>query len=91
MDLKETKEAIAALELLAVDGAKILSDGKVNVADIPVALDLLTKLNVFVEAVKNIKEVPDELKDLDEKEVIELGLCIYGLIKNVIAATKPIV
>lgn len=90
MDIKESKEVLAAVELLAVTGVKIAKGG-IGVDDIQPALNLLSNLNVFSDAIKGVKEIPAEFKDIDEKEAIELGICAYRMIMNILAANKPVV
>jgi len=86
--LKETQEAIAALEVLADFAAKILADGRVNGADFVHVLALMKDIDVFASAVKGADRIDDELKDLDETEMVHLGLAAYKLIKKVSAAAK---
>jgi len=80
--IKETKEFLAGLELLAISFKKIAKDG-VSLADLPEALALLKKVDSLLEAVKGIDEVPSEVKDLDQEELMEIGLKVFAMIKSI--------
>lgn len=85
---KEIEEVIKALDLVAEFAAKLFADGKVDGNDFVHVVALLQKADVFVDAVKDVKVAGDELKDVDEQELIKLGLAGYALAKKVIAAVK---
>ena len=87
VSINETLEVLAAIELGAVSILDIAKDG-VGLEDLPKALELVKKADVFVAAVKDAKEIPAELKDLDQEEVIKLGMAAFVLVKKIIAATK---
>ena len=87
MEIKETKELLAGIELISVKAGEILKDG-IDASDLPKLLELLSNFSVIIEAVKGITEIDDELKELSEQEAIELGLAAYTMIKNIIAAFK---
>lgn len=80
--IKETKELLDGIQTLAVAAKKISHDG-VSIADLPEALELLKKFDVLIEAVKGIDELGEEVKDLDQAELIELGSKVFGLIKSI--------
>lgn len=80
MEIKEIKEAIKGIELLACTGAKIMSDGKIDTSDFGSIINLLTQAGILVEAIKGIKEIPEEIKDIDQAELIELGTELYQLV-----------
>ncbi len=81
-DIKETKELLEGVKLLAVAGAKIAKDG-INVADLQHLVDLAKNFETIQEAFSNVKEVSEEVKDLDESEIIELVVILYKLVKEV--------
>jgi hypothetical protein len=85
--LKETLEIVKAVKLLAVTGVEIGKDG-LGVEDIAKALELVKKLDVVFEAVKGLHLVDDELKDLEQDELLQLGAAAYDLVKDVILAVK---
>lgn len=78
--IKESKELLEGVELLAVSAKKIAKDG-VSLADLPEAIELLKKLDVLVEAFKGLSNVDEEIKDLDQAELIELGSKVFSLVK----------
>lgn len=79
--IKESKELLEGIELLAVSAKKIAKDG-VSLADLPEAIELLKKLDVLVAAVNGINQLDEELKDLDQAELIELGSKVFSLVKT---------
>lgn len=87
MGIKESLEILAAIELLGVSGIEIAKDG-INADDISKALDLIKNSDVLVEGVKGINLVDEEIKDLEQEELIQLGLAAFGMIKKIISATK---
>jgi len=86
MEIKEIKELIAGLELLGCAGANVMADGKVDSSDFGSVIELLTKAGVLVEAVKGIKDISEEIKDLKPEEIAELGSLLYGMIIKIKAA-----
>jgi len=87
LGIKETKELLAGIELVAVSGIEIAKDG-LGVDDVPKALELIKKAEVILEAGKGINLIDDELKDLDQAELLELGAISYNLVKKIVAASK---
>jgi hypothetical protein len=86
--IKETKEVLEALNVLAEFFARMFADGQVNSSDFIHVVGLMKNLDTFGSAIGGFREVDDELKDLDEAELIELGLAAYGLVKKVVSAVK---
>ena len=86
MGIKEIKELLEGLKLLGVVGAEVMADGQINSSDIGAITKLLTNAGVLVEAVKGIKEIPAELKDLDQSELLELGTILYQMVVEIKAA-----
>lgn len=85
---KEIEEVIKALEVVAEFAAKLFADGKVDGSDFLHVIALLKEADTFMDAVDGISETGEELKDLDETELIQLGLAGYKLVKKVVAAVK---
>lgn len=77
--IKETKELLAGLGKVAVAAKKIAADGKVNASDLVTLMDLIKDVSVISEGLKGAGEIPAELKDLDEVEVLEIIACIYKI------------
>lgn len=82
-DIKELKEVLDGIELLAVSGAKIAANGKIGPEDLMVVIDLLKDVEKLKDAFEGMKEIPAEIKDLKEEELIELGLMVFGIVKKV--------
>lgn len=77
--IKELKELLEGLKLLAVTAKKISADGKINVDDLSSIVELGMQMGTLAAAVEGIDQVPAELKDLDEAEVIELITIGYSI------------
>lgn len=67
--INQTLELITLVAVLAGDLHDANADGKVNVFDLPKFFDLIGPAK---DAMKDLKEVPDELADLDEDEFAQL-------------------
>ena len=79
---------LECLELLqAVLGAftKALSDGKVDIRDMPVLLALIGPLN---KAIQGVQEVWPELKDLDDAERAQVWTKLQEVFKSVPGGIK---
>jgi len=81
--IKESKELVAGIQLLGVTAKKVMADGKLSKEDLPLALELITNANVLIEAVQGLGELKEEIKDVDQAELIELGAAVYGAIKAI--------
>jgi hypothetical protein len=86
--IKETLEVLKAAGKLVEVAGLIAADGKVNVSDLPHLLNLLKELSVFTEAVKDIKLVDDELKNLNQEELLALGSAGFAIAKQAVAIFK---
>lgn len=84
MGIKETSEVLDGLKLLATEAGKVLEDGKVNLKDLPVLLDLVQNVGVLKAAVDGAEEAPKEIKDLTQEEVAVL----LGKVYEIVAALK---
>lgn len=82
-DIKQTKELFEGLKLIAIAAKKIAADGKLDVSDISVVIDLAKDSAKLIEAVKDISEIPEELKDLEKEELLELILSVYKAVEEV--------
>ena len=85
--LKESLELIKALELVGVKGVEIAKGG-LGAEDIPAAIELLKEVNVLIEGVKGVGEIGEEMKDLEQEELIQLGLALFGAYKKIASAAK---
>lgn len=76
--IKETKELFKGLGLIVKTGKAVAADGKVDFSDLAHAVELAKNSAVIVEAVKDVKEVPAEIKDLSKEELLELIGLVYA-------------
>jgi hypothetical protein len=86
-DVKELLEVLIALDLVAVQLVKALKDG-IQITDLQYLLPILKDIAKVVEAVKGVKEIPAEIKDLDIAEATELFNKVLAIIKDCKEATK---
>jgi len=86
--IKDTREMLKALDVLAEFVGKVLADGQINGADLISAVDLFQKFSVFSDAFMGVKNIDDEIKDLDQAELIVLGTEAYKLVKKIHDAVK---
>lgn len=86
--IKNSLEVVKGLELLAEIAEGVFADGRLDGSDFLVVAAKLKELDIIVDAVQDADEIGKELKDLDEQELIQLGLAAYSLVKKVVAATK---
>lgn len=85
--IKESLELFAAIELLAISGIDIAKDG-FDMSDISKVLELVKKSDVIISGVKDIDMLDDEVKDLDQAELMQLGVVAFAMIKKIIAEVK---
>jgi len=88
LGLKETMEGLEAIEILAVGGAKVFADGKIRTDDIVTLVDVAKKSDTILEGVKDIDMSIEELKDLDQEEVVKIIFKVMEMIKAVKAAKE---
>ena len=86
MDIHNIVEALEGMKLLAVDAKAVLKDGKVDLADLPVAMALFAKADVIVKAVEGIDQVVAEVKDLDPAEAQALLAKVLEVMQAIKAA-----
>jgi hypothetical protein len=84
--VKEIKELIAALEVVGVAAKKISADGKINALDIPHAIEALMKVQVVVDGIAGLDQIPAEIKDLSAPEAQEILQALIDAVAKVKAA-----
>lgn len=82
--IKETLELLEGVKVLIVEAKKVLADGKVSLADLPVVLGLLQKFSVLNAAVQGVDEVVSEAKDLSSDE----ATLVIAKVLELVAAAK---
>ena len=90
MDIKETKELLAAAKILLVDLAKIMKDKKINAIDLPVLLDIVKNYQSYIDGLKGIEIVPAELKELSGEEIAEIIIILRSIGLDVYSAAKEL-
>jgi hypothetical protein len=81
--IKETKELFEGLAEVAKTAKAVANDGKVDFSDLSHVVALATNSSVLVAAVKDVNEVPEEIKDLSKEELLELIGIIYKKVSEV--------
>lgn len=81
--IKESKELMEALIVLAKAGYGIAKDKKIGVDDLVHVIDLAKELDDIVEGFKDLDEMGAEIKDLDEAEAVELIGMVFKGIKEI--------
>lgn len=84
--IKETQELLKGIELLLIDVKKVAADGKLNLADLPVAKDLVNQLGELTAAIQGVKEVPAEIKNLSAEELQAVGAQVLAMFAAIKAA-----
>ena len=79
--IDETREVLKAFKHLAGFAGLVLADGAVKLDDLKHLGALATKMGDLGAAVKDIDEVANELKDLDQAELIQIIVDIYAAVK----------
>lgn len=82
-DIKDTLELIDGFEIIIFTCMKVLIDGKINMSDLPVILDLLKEAGKIIEAVRGVSNIPDEIRDIDQSEAAEIGFKIYEIVDRI--------
>lgn len=83
MDIKNTLEVLNAVEMLGVVGAKIAKDKEVSKEDLVHLASLANNFKLLVEAVKDVDQLDEELKDLDESELIAIVSKVFMIAKAI--------
>lgn len=79
--IKECLELLEGIKILAVETKKVLADGKVDLADLPVLMTLLTQFSKLSAAVEGIDQIPAEAKDLSSEEITALVDKVLEIVK----------
>lgn len=87
LGIKETSEMIDAVEKIAVAGMKI-SKGGIGMDDLVHLVALAKEMDQLMEGFKGIGMIDDEIKDLDQVEIMALVTKMYGMVKAILDARK---
>lgn len=83
---KELKELLVSLKDIAVFAKKVAADKKVNLEDLPALVDLAKNMDEVLAGFDGLNKIPDEVKDIDEAEAMELLGQVLKLVKEIKAA-----
>lgn len=86
MDIHNLMEVLQSVEDLAIAAKQVLKDGKVDLADLPIALALLPKVAALAAAVDGVSDIPAEVKDMDAAEIQAAVAKLLEVVQKVQAA-----
>lgn len=86
--IKELTELLEVTKVIGVGVAKVAKDGKVNVDDLPIIMQLVGEANQIVEGFKGLGELPAEVKDLEVEELREIVNKAVDIYAEIQAALK---
>jgi len=78
---QKIEKIVDAITHVVVAGKKITADKKVDLNDLPAAMELLTKVPEIVEAFKDVGDAWQEAKDVNVDEVIQLITLVNAKVK----------
>lgn len=84
--VKELKELLEGVEVVALAAKKITADGKVGLDDAGAIIEAVKQYQVLIDAVKGIGEIPSEVKDLELVELQEIAASVLALAAKLKAA-----
>jgi hypothetical protein len=81
--IDKIEKVVESLKHIAIAAKKISADKKVDLSDLPAAMELLVKLPAIVESFTAWKEVLEQGKDINVAEVVVLIQKIDAMVKEV--------
>jgi hypothetical protein len=81
--IDKIEKVVESLKHVALAAKKISADKKVDLADLPAAMELLVKLPLIIDSFTAWKEVIEQGKDIDVSEVIVLIQKVNGMVKEI--------
>lgn len=85
-DIHNTVELFEGIKVLGIFGKRVGADGKVDLADLPLLLELAQKSGELAKAVEGMGEIPTEIKDIDPTEAQALVVEIFKVLAEIKAA-----
>jgi len=86
LGIEKTVAILKSVKTLVVAAKSVMADGKVNLADLPVAISLLSQISAIAESAKGFSGAVKEAKDLEQSEVLALVNEVYSLVAAIEAA-----
>ncbi len=80
--LKEITELFNALDLIAKTAGKVYKDKKVDMADLPLLIDVAVNVKVLMDAFAGLDEAVAEVKDLEAAEQLVIVQRLFQVAKN---------
>ena len=84
-NLKKLNEGV---ELLLTQVMLSYADKKIDALDIGHLVEIFKHFPVLIDAVKSIKEVPAEIKDVDAAELVILANDYFQMVSRIVKAYK---
>jgi hypothetical protein len=81
MEIQATENVIKSLKLLVIAGKKISADKKVDLNDLPAAMELLVQLPFIYDSLSKLSLVKEEMKSLSKEEIIALIEAVDSAVK----------
>ncbi|MGL5834074.1 MAG: hypothetical protein ACRC1Z_12710 [Waterburya sp.] len=85
-------ELIDGFEVLALFGAKVVADGKVNYKDLPIVIEFMDKIKSLFSAFDNVPEIVQEIEDIDRagliiplKKLLDIAINIKEFSSNTVS------
>lgn len=86
LGIEKLEGLLGSLGDLVVAGKVVMADGKINMADLPVAIGLLSDIGDIIEGLKDLGGAVKEAKDLDSNEVHKIIDKVYEVVGRIEAA-----
>ncbi len=71
--IEQISELFDGLDVIAETAGKVYQDKKVNLADLPHAIEMLVKAETLMEAFKGLSEIKKEAADLQNDELLAIA------------------
>ena len=81
--VKEILEVLEGLKEVGLLAKKAMADGKISISDFPLLMQLLTKHQMLNDAIKDIKLVPTEVKNLSGDEAALIVGKVYSIFSEI--------
>tara|TARA_Y100000780_G_scaffold214108_1_gene215514 strand:+ start:45111 stop:45386 length:276 start_codon:yes stop_codon:yes gene_type:complete len=71
--IEQINELFDGLDVIAETAGKVYQDKKIDVADLPHAIEMLVKAETLMEAFKGLSQIKEEAKDLQSEEMLVIA------------------
>ena len=80
--MKEMMEMLDGVEVVVDAGKAVMADGKIDLSDLPIAMDLATKSAQLVSAVEGADQIPAEVPTYTAVEISALVDKLYAICRK---------